>query len=371
MYYHFYALGFCALCIAIGFLYRISTILFFLGFTYIFLLDKTNYLNHFYLVSLLSFIMIFMPANKAFSVDAKLFPKIKSDWVPNWTLWWLRIQLGIPYFFGGIAKINSDWLRCEPMRMWLSDRTDFPIIGQWFTQEWMVYVFSYGGLLLDLLIVPFLIYKKTRIPAFLIITCFHVMNSQLFGIGIFPWFMIAATTIFFPAEKFRFWKRSENQSPSSFKISSYAFWGLAVYVLIQVTVPFRHHLFKGNVNWTEEGHRFSWHMKLRSKSSKFSVYVIDNDTKAKKQIRLKHYLSKRQRRKIKSKPDMILQFAHHLATKEAERGKKNVAIYVDSRCGLNGRPKSTFIDPQVDLSTIEYPFYKKADWIVPLKTPLK
>lgn len=371
MYYHFYFLGILALFITIGFLYRISTILFFLGFSFIFLLDKTNYLNHFYLIILLSFIMIFLPANRALSVDAKIFPKIKTDWVPSWTLWWLRIQLGIAYFFGGIAKINGDWLQGEPMRKWLSSRTDFPIIGQWFNEEWMVYLFSYGGLLLDLLIFPFLIYKKTRLRAALVIISFHLMNSQLFEIGIFPWFMIASTFIFFPPNKLRFWKSVKIEKPAYFVTSKLVLWGLGTYLFLQIMIPLRHFLYDGNVSWTEEGHRFSWHMKLRSKSSKIKFYVVNQETEKSKEVNLSYYLSSRQRRKIKTKPDMILQFAHYLAADVAKDGEKNFAINVSSLCSLNGRPKVDLIDSKVDLSKVKYPVYKKANWILPLEIPLK
>jgi vitamin K-dependent gamma-carboxylase len=319
MYVHFYALGLLAFFIAIGFLYRLSTVLFFLGFSYIFLLDKSNYLNHFYLIILLSFIMIFLPANRAFAVDALRSPKIKRDWVPNWTLWWLKIQLGIAYFFGGVAKINSDWLHGEPMRKWLSSRTEFPFIGQWFTEEWMVYMFAYGGLLLDLLIFPLLIFKKTRLPAALVLISFHLMNSQLFEIGIFPWFMIAATFIFFPPEKLRFWARNTTKQSTSVRASKWVIWGVGIYLMIQITVPLRHLLFDGNVNWTEEGHRFSWHMKLRSKSSKIKFTAISPDVED-IAIDLSNHLTTRQRKKIKTKPDMILQFVHYLEADMAKYG---------------------------------------------------
>ncbi|MBL4644074.1 MAG: HTTM domain-containing protein [Flavobacteriaceae bacterium] len=372
MYYLFYFLGILAFFIAIGFLYRISTILFFLGFTYTFLLDKTNYLNHFYLIILLSFIMIFLPANRAFSIDAKIFPKIKRDWVPGWTLWWLRLQLGIVFFFGGVAKINSDWLQGEPMRKWLASRTDFPIIGQWFTEEWMVYLFTYSGLFIDLLIFPLLIFRKTRTLAIITLILFHLINAQLFSIGIFPWFMIGASTLFFPPNKLRFWKKLNVKKPNPFATSKCVLWGLGIYLLIQITIPLRHFLFKGNVSWTEEGHRFSWHMKLRSKSSTIKFYIVNSETKSTTKVTLSNYLTKRQRKKIKAKPDMIVQFAHFLAAEIIQEDQKNnVKITVNAQCGLNGRPKTYLIDTQIDLSKIKYPFYKKANWILPLDIPLK
>jgi len=101
--------------------------------------------NHFYLICLISFLMIWMPAHRAFSVDAQQRPAIAAQVAPAWTLWLLRAQLGLVYFYAGVAKLNPDWLAGEPLRTWLAARTDFPVIGHLFTTEWMVYLLSYGG----------------------------------------------------------------------------------------------------------------------------------------------------------------------------------------------------------------------------------
>jgi vitamin K-dependent gamma-carboxylase len=197
---HFYALAVLAVLIILGLWYRVSAALFFIGFTYIFLLDQSRYLNHFYLISILGFLLIFIPAHRAFSIDAARRPDTRSDTAPAWSLWILRAQIAILYLYGGLAKLNGDWLRGEPMREWLAERTDFPLIGRWFTEEWMVYLFSYGGLLLDLFIVPFLLWKRTRPFALLAALAFHLTNNELFPIGIFPWLAIAATLLFLPPE---------------------------------------------------------------------------------------------------------------------------------------------------------------------------
>ena len=153
MYIHFFVLGLAAACVMVGFLYRIAAPVFFLAFTYSFLLEQTRYLNHFYLVCLISFLMCFLPAERAFSVDALLRRKIRSAVAPAWTLWLLRVQVGIPYFYGGIAKLNSDWIHGgEPMRTWLRPLTRIPAFGHIFAADWVVYSFVIGGLLLDLLV---------------------------------------------------------------------------------------------------------------------------------------------------------------------------------------------------------------------------
>ena len=95
--------------VAIGYKYRLSILIFFLSFTYIELMDKTTYLNHYYFVSLVSFIMLFIPCNAMFSVDAISIRKSYKT-VPKWTIDSLKLMLGIVYFYAGITKINSDLL---------------------------------------------------------------------------------------------------------------------------------------------------------------------------------------------------------------------------------------------------------------------
>ena len=134
LYIHFYVLAILALFILTGFLYRLSITLFFLGFTYIFLLEQARYLNHYYLICLVSLLLIFVPAHRNLSLNARLRPRLRSKNVPAWTLWLLHLQMNLVYFFGGVAKINLDWLMGWPLRIWLSDRSDVPLIGALFEE---------------------------------------------------------------------------------------------------------------------------------------------------------------------------------------------------------------------------------------------
>ena len=198
MYLHFWILGVMAICIAAGAMYRVTTTLFFLGISYVFLLDQTTYLNHMYLVCVIAFLLIFVPCHRAFSVDAWVAPKLRSDVVPTWALWLMKFQIAVPYTYGGIAKLNGDWLQGEPVRMWLAYRAETSAVPQMLTSEWTVYFISLGGLCFDLFIVPFLLWRRTRPLAYLLALSFHLTNWYLFNIGIFPWLMIWATTLFFP-----------------------------------------------------------------------------------------------------------------------------------------------------------------------------
>ena len=262
MYWHFAAMALLACMIITGSFYRLATFLYWLAFSYVFLLEQANYLNHFYLISLLSLLMVFVPANRSVSVDARLWPAWRSDFVPAWPLVMLRAQMVIVYFFAGVAKINEDWLMGYPLRKWLSDRTDvFPLVGGYFEELWVQLLFSYGGLLLDLLGGFLLLHRKTRAPVFVVFCGFHLMNSQLFGIGVFPWFSIATTLLFFPPDWPRrllsWWGQGRSPAPAGVlavpQPRTVVVGLLSVWFAVQIFMPLRHWLYPGDVRWTEEG----------------------------------------------------------------------------------------------------------------------
>lgn len=387
MYYLFGLIGITSFFIAIGFLYRVSAVLFFLSFTYVFLLCKTRYLNHFYLVSLIGFLLMFLPANRIFSVDHWLLKKsgkIKPNFdlrIPYWTLLIMQLQIGYVYFWGGIAKINKDWLKGSPMKDWLPPRDDFPIIGQFFHEEWMAYFFSYSGLLLDLFALPFLMFKKTRVFMMVGLAAFHLSNARLFHIGIFPWFMLGAMLIYldpgFPKKWFVSLAKTfgekveiiEKKIPSSdmqFPIFKPAFYFFAVYMAIQTILPIRHFFIPGDVSWTEDGHNFAWHMKLRSKRVKMKVWVIDKATGEKWKESPYDHIERRQWRTVKARPSMLLKFSHIVKDYYKVEEGRDVEIYVESTANLNNRGYQQWIDPEVNLADQEmrltpYP------WVVPSK----
>ena len=388
MYIHFVVLGVAAVCVMLGFLYRFATPVFFLGFTYAFLLDQTRYLNHLYLVCLIAFLLCFLPAERAFSVDALLRRRIRATVVPAWTLWLLRAQVGIPYFYGGIAKLNSDWVHGgEPMRTWLRPFTAMTGFGPLFAADWVVYSFVIGGLMLDLLVVPLLLWRRTRMFAFVAAIVFNLINSVIFDIGIFPWLMLGALLIFFPPDLIRRFARAfmspgEELAPSSvvettpessampFNRQKLVAGLLAAYLVVQLLLPLRHYLYPGNVSWTEEGHNFSWHMKLRTKEGD-AVFTLTHPPTGKTwSIKPQDYLESHQVMKMITKPDLILQFVHHLAEEKRREGYDNVEVRARVMVSLNGRQPQLLIDPNVDLTKEEVSLLP-ARWIVPLTTPLE
>ncbi len=373
LYYHFAGLGVLGLLIALGFLTRISAVLFFLGFAYVFLLDQARYLNHFYLVLLLSLLLIFAPTHYRYSIDALIRRKRKRKRkaTPRWVLLLFRTQIGLVYFYAGIAKINPDWLSGEPLRTWLRARGDMAFIGDLLTWELTAWVFSYGAVLLDLLAWPLLLYRPTRTLVFWILVGFHLMNSILFGIGIFPWLMIVATTIFFaPNWPLAFWQKPPGSQMDPKPVTEPPRQSLLVLVLVvlylsfQMLFPLRHFLYPGRVHWTEEGHRFSWHMMLRTKRSVATFLVTQPETGESWLVDPKVDLETWQARRMAGRPDMILQYARWVADRYRKEGKGNVSVRATVKVSLNSHPPQLLIDPDIDLAK-EKRSLAPARWILP------
>lgn len=390
MFIHFTLVGAAALAICLGFFYRIATVIFFFGFTYIFLLDSARYLNHLYLVCLFAFLLIFVPANRALSIDALLRPGLRSAVVPAWSIWVLRAQLCVVYFMGGIAKLNADWLRGQPLRLWLADRMDFPVIGQYFKEEWMVYAFSYGGLCIDLFIAPLILWRRTRLFAFAIAAFFNLTNARLFHIGIFPWLTLGATILLFADfSKLSRWLNKWKWLPVGDTLLETAsqpipvepvrtrtpqqrvvLFALGAWLAFQILVPLRHlFLYPGNPEWTEEGHRFSWRMKLRDKHGELAIMARDPVTGLSWSPSPLLYVTEAQLEEAEDRPEMIQQLCRHIAERWQREHQTPLEVRVSSRASLNGRPLQVMIDPEANLAA-EPRNLRHAKWIKPLVTPL-
>jgi len=366
----FALIALCGAAMAAGVLYRVATIVFTLAFTYVFLLEQTYYLNHWYLVCLMGFVLCWLPANHAVSVDAWLRPGLRRRTVPAWYLLLPRFQVGIVYFYAGIAKLNADWLAGEPMRMWLAERDHLPIIGPYVREEWMVGIFSYGGLLIDLLAMPLLLFMRwSRWPVLLTLAAFHMTNYQLFNIGIFPWLMTLLLPLFLPAH---WWDRlypqtADPQTQPPLRGQYVIAAVMIAYVIVQILLPLRHHLIPGDVAWTEDGHKFSWRMKLRDKDGVAAFVIrVNEPTRREWIVRPEMFMNRAQASEISDEPDMMLQFVDYLEQRWQADGYSDVEIYARVWVSLNGRPYTYFVDPCMDMTTVNRQIINyDAGWIQP------
>lgn len=365
MYALHYMLLAAALGILLGFLYRIATILAFFIFTYTELIDITYYLNHYYFVSLVCFLLIFLPANQAFSLDAWRKKKEEKT-VANWCIFILKFQIFLVYFYAGLAKINPTWLlEALPLRIWLPANDTLPLLGTFLKMPITAYIFSWAGMLFDTFIIFFLIQKKTRILAYLTIIFFHTVTGLMFQIGVFPLVMIGITLIFFSDEWHERWqdfirKKIKADVPETLKISeNYKKTTnslLTLYILFQLIFPWRFLCYKGNLFWTEQGYRYGWRVMLMEKAGTATFYVKDQKTGREGMVYNEDFLNPHQEKQMAMQPDLILQYAHFLQKHYQNQGMENVSVRAEVYVTLNGKPSQLYFDPQLDLTKL------KDDW---------
>lgn len=376
--------GLSALLVALGWFYRWASVGLFLSFTYIELIDKSTYLNHYYFVSLICLMLIFLPAQVYFSVDAFQNRVRVADSIPLWCLDALKLMVGILYFYAGLAKINSDWLlRAMPLKIWLPARNDLPIIGFWFNHPIVPFVFSWLGCIYDLSI-PFLLWNRfTRPWAYGAVVVFHLLTAILFPIGMFPYVMIVTALVFFSA---KFHQKiigiigNVIGTSEAFmyprQIFKYTFLKqellvgmFGVFFLIQLIFPFRYLCYPGELFWTEEGYRFSWRVMLMEKAG-YAQFTVKDVSGRQVIVNNNQFLTPLQEKMMATQPDMILQYAHILRDYYKNQGFHAPQVYVDSYVALNGRLGRPLIDPRVDLAK-ERESFKHKSWIIPFNDEIK
>ena len=379
MYTHFYVMGALAACIMAGFLYRLSTVLFFLAFTYVFLLEEAYYLNHFYFVALVAFLLIFIPAHRTFSIDAWLRgPAWRSSVAPAWCLWVLRFQMGCVYFFAGIAKLSADWLQGYPFGEWLRGAELPAVFEALLAPTWVGILASWGGMFFDLLVVAFLLWRPTRAWAFGASLAFHLMNAALFQIGIFPWFSIAATLLFFdPDWPRRLLARLRSVAEPAARPTAFGWREKATgvfvvaFVTLQVLIPLRPYLYSGNTSWTDEGHRFSWRQMLQDEDGFVRFVVKDPASGGFSKVDPTPYLTERQYAKLTRAPYLIIEFAHYLADAAEQQGKSRPQVRALALSSMNGRELQQLVDETIDLAAEPQRFFTRYPWVLSLEVPLE
>ena len=319
--------------------------------------------------------LIFIPANRYFSLDARLGITKGSDKCAKWNIRVLQFQIAIVYIFAGIAKLESDWLlEAQPLKYWLHTAHHYEIVGPLLKQDWVAHTFAWFGCIYDLTIVLFLLMPKTRKVAYAFVIIFHLSTWLLFPIGVFPWVMMMATLIFFDPtlheRVLNFIRRFIGKHQPIYKTnqpllrsSKRLITGLlGCYIAVQVLMPFRYLLYEGDLFWKEQGYRFSWRVMLMEKSGYASFYVENPESQTQLAINNRDYLTPFQEKMMSTQPDMILQFAHHLEGEfvdtiverhGVEMAFKKPEVHAEVYVALNSRPHQLFIDPKHNLASIE------------------
>ena len=360
------ALLLSSLGVMLGYRYRLSTLLQFLCFTYTELIDLSYYLNHYYYVSLICFLLILLPAHAAFSLDTKHGRQKLLSQIPRWMPLSLMAMITIVYTCAGLAKINEDWLiHALPLRIWLPASYDLPLLGPLFAWKYSPWVFSWAGMLYDCTIALFLFNRKTRPWAYLSVILFHTLTGILFQIGVFPLVMMAGTLIFFSADWHTRWlsrlcpwtmdhgpwsKEDWSKLKSQYSLTARFF---AVFFILQLLLPWRYLLYPGNLFWTEEGYRFSWRVMLMEKAGTAQFYVQEQGSDRRGIVDNSEFLNLHQEKQMSYQPDMLLQYAHFLHDHYQNEGMKDPVVTADVMVTLNGRPAQLYIDSTVNLAQIQ------------------
>lgn len=367
MYAYYILMGIMGIGVMIGYKYRWSLGIFTVLWTGVYLMQKEAYNNHYYLLILVCIIMLVQPANRYASIDAKNNPAIKSLVMPQWCSWVMIIQMSIVYFYATVAKFYPGWLQGTFAKNVFSSISDFPLIGHFFTENWFHLFITYSGILFDGLIIPALLWRKTRTIALIASLLFHLFNSATLKIGIFPYFALSFVVFFYAPETIRrlFFK---NKSPfektsEPLKVNKNITVFFILFFTFQILMPLRHWLIKGDVLWTEEGHRLSWRMMLRQRSGYVTFNILDRKTNEQWSHSYNQDVTNKQHGLLTSKPDAMWQYAQRLKKEYAAKGKE-VSIFIEANVSINNGPYKQLIDSKVDFAEAKWDYFWHNDWIL-------
>lgn len=370
-------IGVCGVLVMLGLFYRAAMIAGTLLFAYFFLLDKAQYLNHFYMIILYAVLLSAMPANRVLALDARRRGGGDAT-IPYWPVFLLRAQTEIILIYAGLVKLGEDWLRGEPLGIWLREQAHLVPFGGIFAHDWVILAGAWGAVALHLIGAPLLLWERTRMPVFVAYCVFHAANAYFFNIGIFPWLTIAVTLIFFPPDwpqraarwlLGRFQPLPPMAAPPEAPgrpVSGLTLAFVAAWLAVQIALPLRFAAFDSEVRWTGDGHRFAWRMRLYDRDAHGFFSVHDPNTGQLWFVEPEDFLTDRQARIMLGRPDMIHQYAGHLQSRWSAAGFGDVAVRAHIRKSLNGRPHQQFIDPETDLASARFSQFRADRWVVGL-----
>ncbi len=356
----YYALmGALGIGIALGTRYRFFIISAAFMWTAVYLAQKCHYNNHYFLMVLVLWIMSILPADQTYTLK-----KYSEPFIPVWALRILQIQVAIVYFYAVIAKLNIDWLDGSTSALLLSQKAPIELLQPLFTSRWFHLFIAYMGIFYDAAIIPLLLFKRTRLLAWILSIFFHLTNLIVFHIGSFPFMALAFNVLFFNPERLAYFfnRKQEVRERISlpFEMNKMLKFGLAVYVVLQMGIPLRHFFYPGFVYWNEEGHRMSWQMMSRSKKGYAYFKVHYPKTNKSIIIHPRDVLAPHQASDVFKYPDIIWQFSQKL---KALNAGEEVEIFCISQVSLNGRPSKNIVDPTVNLANVEWNHQRHSTWI--------
>ena len=357
MYLVFGLMAAASLAIVVGFRYRLAVLIFLLGQVYVFMIDIVYTLNKFYLFILLALVMLFIPANRFWSLDVKR--KRLGAWptVPRWTVLIFQLSVALIYFYSGLSKLNDDWLVMhQPITHHLNWQWPFKLLNE-NAQDRLFALMSWGGAFFDLSIAFLLSWRRTRWFGHAYQISFHLINFTFLNVGSLSIFMIAITLLLFPPAWLT--RKIGLQVHEGLELRStiqkrWTISLMSLFLLLNALIPHRHYLIDNDVNWTEKGHRFSWRLMTRTKLGSHSRFIVTDEISGEVwNVNPRKYLTGRQYRKMSGETDLVIVFAHWLEKEWAAKGFNRVAVHAYIWTRLNAREAQLLVDPELDLTTVE------------------
>lgn len=370
MYGYYSALGMLGLMVMLGYRYRLAMTGYAVLWSGTYFMQKIHYNNHYYLMVLLCWIAVTMDLHRYASLDVRRNPSLRSLTCPHWYKVLLVSLLVIVFFYASKAKWYPGWVEGDFIGYVFAAKKDFWLIGPWLQSPVLQQFVIWGGIIFDFVVIPMLLFRPTRWLAFAGFVFFNLFNSVVFHIGIFPFLMIGSSVLFFTPEAVRercFPRkpkpdlRYEDRPLTGWQ--KFGLWSYGLFLLVMILLPVRYHLLPGKVLWTEEAHRMSWRMMLRTRYGRAIFRLKDRDTGKTWSVTPATYLTKDQARKVASHPDMLWQYAQWMKRKLAHE-HPNLAIYVEAKASINGGPFYTIVDPCTDLTQAKWTWYWHDDWII-------
>jgi hypothetical protein len=156
----------------------------------------------------------------------------------------------------------------------------------------------------------------------------------------------------------------------TYKNEKFALFIVTIFLIFQITFPFRNIFYPGELFWNEQGYRFSWRVMLIEKKGYSNFKIVNGESKESFYVMNDKFLTEFQERQMSFQPDFIIEYAHYLGNYYTEKGVNKVKVYVDSYVTLNGRINKRLIDPNTDLMK-EKRGFKNKEWILPLNEKIK
>lgn len=298
-------------------------------------LDAAAYLNHEVLLVTLAALLAILPAGRR---------------VPRWAVLAPRVLVGSVYLWAAVAKLDASWLAGRPLHLWLATHADLQLVGPLLVRPQVAPVLAWTGLAFDLLVVPALAWRRTRVAALVVVVLFHAATALLFPLGVFPWLMVgAALGAFAP--------RGLPLVPGVGREATGGGWGthrrLAAAALVSLCAlaPVRAVLPGSRPAVDGTGDHLAWRVMDHDRAGFVTWIVTDRATGATWEEPASDRLAPHQVRQLGATVSLLPGAARAVRAAWAREGR-DVEVRAEAVLSVDGRRAVTVADPAVDLSRV-------------------